>query len=140
MHTGAHPSQHNLAVDRGTYRKFTPNLPDKSPCVKANNSYRANHRGEFEDVADHTLLSSPDDWCSGGDEVSAWFDVEGTLEASSCSSSFGAPSLAGTSLYDKEYLNQIKAGHNLTRDCAVRAAHTRHMKEAGCQRPTAVHW
>ena len=109
----------------------TPDLTGKAE--HGTRARQANHLGQSANVADHTLLTSPNDWLNG-DEArgNAWPPGERFVTPDGVDHT--------PSLYDPEYLRQQSAGHRKSDDCAVRLAHTQHMKLVGLQRPTALHW
>ena len=125
----ARSSQHNMAIDRGTYKKTTPNgrdIPSRLTLPNGHVHHRRNHTGQMADVQGQTLLTSPNMMLQGNDSLPSWHD--------SSSSEYDA------SLYDPEYLRQQKPGHHKGNDCVIRAAHTAHMKQMGVTRPTPQHW
>ena len=125
---------HNMGVDRGQYGKVMVHTPDLTGKAEHGTRARqANHLGQSANVADHTLLTSPNDWLDG-DEArgNAWPPGERFVTPDGVDHT--------PSLYDPEYLRQQSAGHRKSDDCAVRLAHTQHMKLVNLQRPTALHW
>ena len=118
-----------MAIDRGTYKKTTPNGRDALHSITLPDGRvhrRRNHAGHMADVQGQTLLTSPNTMLQGNDSLPAWHD--------SSSSEFDS------SKYDPEYMRQQKAGHNKGNDCPIRAAHTAHMKAMKVTRPTPQHW
>ena len=125
---------HNMGVDRGRYGKAMVHTPDLTGKPDHGTRARqANHRGEFDNVAAHTLLTSPNHWLHG-DEANG--------NAFPAGERYKTPDGVEhqPSLYDPEYLRQQGAGHRKSDDCATRLATTQHMKAMQVQRPTAVHW
>ena len=117
---------HNLAVERGTYKKLTYHDADVTGIQESGaraGERRANHRGAFEAVSHHTLLSSEDPELNGDDGLPAWWDDE-----------------EGGSEYDPAYLHQKTKGARHQTACGPRSAATDEFKAMGVLRPTAVHW
>ena len=96
---------HNMGVDRGQYGKVMVHTPDLTGKAEHGTRARqANHLGQSANVADHTLLTSPNDWLHG-DEArgNAWAPGERYVTPDGVEHS--------PSLYDPEYLRQQSAGH-----------------------------
>ena len=94
---------------------------------------QANHRGDLENLAAHTLLTSSNAWLPGEEANDSAFPAG--LKYKTPDGVEHEPSL-----YDPDYLRQQSAGHRKSDDCATRLATTQHMKAVGIQRPTPVHW
>ena len=125
---------HNMGVDRGKYGKVMVHTPDMTGKPEQGERARqANHRGDLENLAAHTLLTSPNAWLLGEEANGNAFPTG--LKYKTPDGVEHEPSL-----YDPEYLRQQSAGHRKSDDCATRQATTLHMKTMKIQRPTPVHW
>ena len=124
-------SQHNRAIDLGTYHKVVVHGPDMSGKYEHGTragEQRQNHRGKYEPAAWHAFTSSAEEGKDvyGTDGATAWFQ-KGDKEFDS-------------SAFDTDYLTQTQSGHRQTGDCAVRQQLTQHFADLGMKRPKPKHW
>jgi hypothetical protein len=120
---------HNLGVERGTYRKVTYHDTDVTGLVEGGGrtgEQRVNHRGAFERVVDHPLLTSEDSNLNGEEALPAWFDDEGDG--------------AEMSDYDPAYLQQQSKGARHSTASGPRTRKTQEFATMGVLRPTKKHW
>ena len=122
---------HNLAVDRGTYRKVTYHGPDISGEYESAGRAgmrRRNHADREGSVAVHTLLTSADDFLDGEEAHANVFPA--------------GHEYAHITDWDDDYVSKMGKGGRRTQECDVRQDKTKEFKDAvpPVLRPRMVHW